>query len=58
MILFGGFMMSLADLLFRDSPPDVRQRKLRVLLIVTVTWVLVAGALAVILLLFNRPIWR
>ena len=44
--------------MFRDSPPDVRQRKLRVLLIVMVTWVLVAGALAIILLLFNKPVWH
>lgn len=57
-ILFAGFMMRLADLLFRDSPPDVRQRKLRVLLVVVVTWLLVAGALAVILLMYNKPSWR
>ncbi len=58
MLLLTGIMMRLADFLFRDSPPDIRQRKLRVLLIVVVAWILVSCTLVGILLIFNKPIFR
>lgn len=51
-------MRRLAKFLFGDLPPDVRYRKLKVLLIVIVVWVLVGGALAGLFIVYNSPIRR